>query len=389
MDIRENSFRNHLSIPNTYAACLVLLALLLFGFTGCQNDKSEQQFEVTSDPLGFSITGESFGKGIEISNLDKSALFYVTQSDTHFVSSADSVVKVTNNQYEAFFQTTKGRNARIELDVEMNGVISLRFSINPDSGIVRKGITIAADADESFYGLMERVVDGDQSLSWQPGLEEAIDLRGQKLTMVVKPTVSIYQPFYVSSGGYGVFTHGTWSGEYDMAASNPEQVSFSFEGPELQVSFIPGPEPVSIIERFHEVVGKPLLPPKWAFSVFHWRDDHFNNEQFYDGTPNTGPFNSMLTEDILMLEALDIPFGVYWVDRPWAEGPGGYDDFEWDRQRFPETERMLQWIQSKEKRFLLWIAPWVMGDMLAEGSEKGYLIEGSRLNSGYGIDAEF
>lgn len=389
MGIRENLICKIVSFSKINPVCLAVSALLLLGLYGCQSEKSEQPFDLITEPLGISITGENFGKGIEISNQEQPALFYITESDTHYVSIPDSVVAETQNQYEAYFQTTEGRSARIELNVEDNGVISLHFSISPDSGIVRKGIMIAAGANESFYGLMERVVDGDQNLSWQPGIQEALDLRGQKLTMLVKPTVSIYQPFYVSSDGYGVFTHGTWPGEYDMAASDPEQVSFSFEGPELQVSFIPGPGPINVIRHFHEIVGKPLLPPKWAFSVFHWRDEHSNREQLYDGTANTGPFNSMLTEDMLMLEALDIPFGVYWVDRPWAEGPGGYDDFDWDSNRFPNTDQMIQWIQSKDKRFLLWIAPWVMGDMLDEGSEKGYLIEGSRVNSGYGIDAEF
>jgi alpha-glucosidase (family GH31 glycosyl hydrolase) len=80
----------------------------------------------------------------------------------------------------------------------------------------------------------------------------------------------------------------------------------------------------------------------------------------------------MLVEDILMMEALDIPYGLYWVDRPWAKGPDGYDDFEWDQERFPNPEKMIQWLHKKDKKFLLWIAPWVMGDMAETAKKKNY-----------------
>lgn len=39
-------------------------------------------------------------------------------------------------------------------------------------------------------------MDGPQRASWAPGIKEAMDLRGQKVEMVVKPTTSLYAPFY-------------------------------------------------------------------------------------------------------------------------------------------------------------------------------------------------
>ena len=45
---------------------------------------------------------------------------------------------------------------------------------------------------------MERVVDGPQQASWAPGITAAMNLRGRKVDMIVKPTTSIYAPFYLS-----------------------------------------------------------------------------------------------------------------------------------------------------------------------------------------------
>jgi alpha-glucosidase (family GH31 glycosyl hydrolase) len=84
----------------------------------------------------------------------------------------------------------------------------------------------------------------------------------------------------------------------------------------------------------------------------------------------------MVVEDILMMQALDIPCGVYWVDRPWAIGSYGYSDFVWDRNRLPNPEKMIKWLGKRKIKFLLWIAPFVCGDMAKTAVEKGYNFPG-------------
>jgi len=79
-----------------------------------------------------------------------------------------------------------------------------------------------------------------------------------------------------------------------------------------------------------------------------------------------------------MMHALDIPCGVYWVDRPWALGDYGYNDFEWDRDRLPNPEKMIKWLEKKDIKFLLWIAPFVNGDMAKIAPEKGYNLKGQQ-----------
>lgn len=358
----------------------LFLLMLIAGFLiNCNRRPNENtwNFEAASGPVGFTITQSATGSGPTLTGGDRSSFFYITGQDTQYVREQQEVIVDNTDHFEARYATTDGRTATVVLRKQPEGSLKLHFAVSPDSGIVRKGITIAAEKGESYYGLMERVVDGDQEKSWQPGIDQALDLRGQKLTMYVKPTVSIYEPLYVTSQGYGVFVEGSWPGQYDMAASNPNRVSFSFEGPALNVHFIKGPEQRQVVQHFHDIIGQPILPPKWTFSVFHWRDEHTNRDTLYDGTPNSSPYNAMVTEDMLMMQALDIPFGVYWVDRPWAKGPQGYDDFEWDSQRFPQARQMIDWIHRQDKKFLVWIAPWAMGDMLAEAKEKSYVIPGS------------
>jgi hypothetical protein len=94
--------------------------------------------------------------------------------------------------------TPRGRNFMIEL------------SAKPDADVVRWGLSVDA-RDEYYTGLMERVVDGPQAASWAPGITQAMNLRGQKVDMLVKPTTSIYAPF-ISHPAVTRSSCGTWPG---------------------------------------------------------------------------------------------------------------------------------------------------------------------------------
>ena len=124
----------------------------------------------------------------------------------------------------------------VDLAVERQGHnFVIRMSAQPATDIVKWGLATDAMSDEYYTGLMERVVDGPQRASWEPDLKSAMDLRGQKVEMIVKPTTSIYAPFYLSSRGYGLFVQGTWPGLFDFAVSDPQRVKIEFEGSSLEI----------------------------------------------------------------------------------------------------------------------------------------------------------
>ncbi|HHD63955.1 MAG TPA: glycoside hydrolase family 31 protein, partial [Desulfobulbaceae bacterium] len=271
----------------------------------------------------------------------------------------------------------------VTLRVERRGQNYLFFlSATPtaDDGeeILRWGINFRADADEFFTGVFERTVDGNQKKSWEEGIKTAMNLRGQEVEMLIKPSLGLYAPFFLSSRGYGFYAGGYWPGSIDFCRKNKELVQVQLEGREVSFRIYTSGSPAKIVMEHAMAAGPPILPPKWAFLPWRWRDDHANPPHFFNGAKVTAPYNSQVVEDILMMEALDIPCGVYWVDRPWATGKDGYDDFRWDRARFPHPEAMIKWLARKDINFVLWIAPWVMGEMKQEAENKGYILEGQK-----------
>lgn len=317
--------------------------------------------------------------GPEVRSLRIDEIFYETEAGQVALSAASTEGKsaLSGESWEGQLKMNDGRTVTIAIPQQEKD-LAIRLSAQPDAGILGWGISIAADENEYFTGLMERVVDGPQHASWAPGLQAAMDLRGQKVDMIVKPTTSVYAPFYLSSKGYACFVKGTWPGTFDFCADDPRQVKIQFEGPSFELKIYKGEDPGRLVAAHAMDAGPPFLPPKWAYLPWRWRDEHVHLDQYYDGTPVTGPFNSQVMEDVLMMEAFGIPCGVYWVDRPYSPGRLGYDDFEIDPARLPNFARMVRWLNDRQMRMCLWIAPFFQGRMETEALARGYTLAGQR-----------
>lgn len=266
----------------------------------------------------------------------------------------------------------------IKLSVSPHGSnFEIRLTAEP-ADVTRWGFAIQAAEHEHFIGVMERVVDGPQQLSWAPGQSGVLDLHGQHIDMIVKPTMSVYAPYYLSSRGYAVFVKGTWPGEFDFASEDPHRVQIAWEGPSFEMTLYTAATPGELVRAHAMDAGPPFLPPKWMYSPWRWRDEHTERATYYDGTPVTGPFNSEVMEDVLMMRAFGIPNGVYWIDRPWGPGKLGYDDFEIDTKRLPYFNAMVQWFAQNHVHLMLWIGPFYQGKMEQEALVKGYNLPGQR-----------
>ncbi len=350
-----------------------LIAVLLFG---CNKTKNKLVKLIINENTGFvslqlydTIVKQPFQFAVDSAG-NGGAIYFETANGTQWLKGEPEKTICTASTFNGTW-TVDNRVVSISVAKNDTGYV-FGFSAEPDSGILKWGFYVSASENEYFTGIFERVVDGNQKESWKKGITEALNLRGQAIDMILKPTVSLYCPFYLSSNGYGLFIEGTWPGRYDFCKENTKLVKIAFEGKALHGRIYTAKQPDELVKIHARYVGPSIIPPKWAFLPYRWRDENKNHEKYYDDTPANAPFNSMLVEDILMMEALDIPCGVYWIDRPWAKGAMGYDDFEWDEERFPNAPQMIKWLQEKDIKLLLWIAPWVDGQMAETARQKNY-----------------
>jgi len=349
-------------------ALVALLSILKASRAQPQKNGDEATLVLESD----SLAGTS--------KLKLNGLFYETANGRRVLPAqlTTEASAIKNKQWSGQMRMPDGRTVSLSvLPQGKNFVIHL--NAQPETDISKWGLSIDARSDEYYTGLMERVVDGPQAASWAPGITKAMNLRGQKIEMIVKPTTSIYAPFYLSSRGYAIFVKGTWPGVFDFAAADPSRVKVEFEGPSFEIKVYTASDPAMLVREHALDAGPAFMPPKWMFTPWRWRDEHTQRAKYYDGTPVTGPFNSEVMEDVLLMKAYGIPNGVYWIDRPWGPGlPWGYDDFEIDEKRLPHFAEMVKWLEGQDARTLLWIAPFVQGKMEKEALAKGYGFAGQR-----------
>lgn len=322
---------------------------------------------------------ELAAKSTGIGTLKLDGIFYETSRGRVYLPpmlTALSGEVTADKVYSAQTTMPDGCTVKIVVTPEGNDFL-LKLSAEPSADVVKWGFAIDAHADEYYTGLMERTVDGPQQASWAPGVTPGLNLRGQKVDMILKPTTSVYAPFYVSSRGYAAFAKTDWPGKYDFCVSDPQRVKIEFEGPALEMKFYTAQDPATLVKAHALDAGPPFLPPKWLYTPWRWRDEHVHRTNYYDGTPVTGPFNSEAMEDILLMKAYGIPCGVYWIDRPWGPGePWGYDDFEIDEQRLPNFGKMIEWLGSMDMKMVLWIGPFYQGQMATNALKNGWNLPG-------------
>ncbi len=171
-------------------------------------------------------------------------------------------------------------------------------------------------------------------------------------------------PFYISSEGYGLLLNDPGKAEFEIATENVSKIAFSVPGECLDIIFIDGPDPKTVLERYTDLSGKPALPAPWSFGL--WLSTSFTTD--YDEGTVMHFIDGMLDRGI--------PLSVFHFDCAWMK-EFHWMDFTWDKEKFPEPEKMLKTIHDKNIKVCVWINPYV-GQASAAfdvGKEKGYFLK--------------
>jgi alpha-glucosidase (family GH31 glycosyl hydrolase) len=119
--------------------------------------------------------------------------------------------------------------------------------------------------------------------------------------------------------------------------------------------------------------SRQALTPQWAFGVWMWEDDRNTQAAIYDIVDGCRKH--------------DLPLSAVIVDSPWETA---YNNFEWDRVRYPDPQRMINDCHARGVRVIMWMTPLinVAGkqadargsdvDLYAYAKEKGYLANGGK-----------
>lgn len=231
-----------------------------------------------------------------------------------------------------------------------------------DSGRVSElNETFALGNDEHFYGLGERFTDFDKRRQdvtvWNRNPYGA----GKKIT---------YKniPFFISSHGYGVFLNTTAPTHFSFGTGSNFSYTFRAEDSTLDYYFFYGPSIKTILKEYTELTGQAPVLPLWSFGL--WMS--IEGEQ-RAGIDVGHQYVKQITQEI---RERDIPADVLHFDPFWM-GDGGYCNFEWGDERYPDPNAVITDLKEKGFKLCLWEHPYidVETEMFREGDENGYFIK--------------
>lgn len=148
-------------------------------------------------------------------------------------------------------------------------------------------------------------------------------------------------PLLVSSAGWGVFVASREAGAFDVGASDPTQVTVTFEGRTMDVWFFVDPDPLAIVARFARLTGLPRPLPRWALSPIHWR--HWAS-----------------ADDVVSIATQyrqrHIPSSALWLDDGWQTS---LNTFALSPTVFGDTGAMMGQLAALGFRVMAWTSPYL------------------------------
>jgi len=171
-------------------------------------------------------------------------------------------------------------------------------------------------------------------------------------------------PFYITSGGYGVFVNNPGRVSFEIASEAVSAVQFSVAGEILDYYIIAGNDLKDVMRNYASLCGRPALPPAWSFGL--WLSTSFTTD--YD-EKTVNKFIDGMTER-------KIPLSVFHFDCFWMKA-FQWVDFKWDKDQFPDPPAMLERLKKKGLKICVWINPYIAQKscLFDEGMEKGFLVK--------------
>ena len=310
---------------------------------------------ITNDNISIELTANPLNLTIKSGGMAKIAappgqMFGFEKNGTISMFVRASTITRRYEGFAADLITADNQEGKLIVTMDAKKHIAIEYLL--PRGINRSIFNIDQKQDEHFYGL------GDL---WDT---ESVDAKNSRITMwdhTGTPDVCNYVPFFMSTGGYGIFLDTAYRGYFDFGKMDPSKTEMNFESPDLSMHIWLGETMRDILPQYLDMTGYPVSPPDWVFWPQKWRD--------------AGNWDDVFT-DVSDWQAHDMPLGVVWIDRPWMLGGFGSDDYLFGEERYPNAKENIEKLHKMGIRLLVWACDFLTPDSryYQEGMEKGYFI---------------
>lgn len=283
----------------------------------------------------------------------------------------------------AIYEFERSNETKLEFDVivtskEEDGAAAIVFGTtsNPEAKLTLRVVpgerttTLTASTEGFEYDSITLPIRCDESGSFHGfGAQyNATNQVGEKFSLLVseqgigrmggagrflsgdKHTTYFPMPYYVDARGFGVLIETDHRVEADVCASESDQAYLEVVGNEpLQAKVFHGPTPGDVIEQLGDTVGRPAMPPSWAFSPW---------------ISIQGGQSAVIAEADALQDA-EIPVAALWA-QDWTGlrrniGGGSGVQYRWevDPSLYPDLSSMIETLGQRGLRFFGYANPFV------------------------------
>ncbi len=212
----------------------------------------------------------------------------------------------------------------------------------------RASMAFKCNADDHFIGFGGQSFDVDQRGQTVPiwvsedgiGKLPTDDIQGLWYLKGRRHTTHSPIPMYVTNRGYGLLLDTPYYSKFDMCSGNEHTVRIESWENKLDVTLFYGPDPATTVEKMTAAVGRPALPPPFAFAP--WLDAIYGSQNVRDVAQ--------------ALRGNDVPASVIWTEdwRGGAKDGLGYtlsESWEVDRNLYPDFEQVASDLHDEGYKF--------------------------------------
>ena len=176
-----------------------------------------------------------------------------------------------------------------------------------------------------------------------------LDKRGQKIDLFIRDAMGaqarwMYKPipFYLSSDGYGVFTHTSTPVTFDFGHDFDESAVI-YTGDEILDLFVFLGDPKDILSEYTALTGRSPVPPLWSFGLWMSRIT-------YESEAEVREVAARLREHRIPTDVIHLDTG--WFEVDWQS------NFEFSTTRFDDPAKMVEDLGAAGLRVSLWQLPY-------------------------------
>ena len=331
----------------------LIVLLLIASATVAQNaNRNYVSHKFNKDILEITTSDGSYriqcysDKIIETSFVPNGATF---NPDSH------AVILKPNGSSASFVATSdllKFSNKNIEIQIrkkpfQISYFYKKQFLLSEKNGYTKKDSTeildFNIDATEKLYGGGARVL--------------GMDRRGNRLQLYNRASygygnraelMNFCIPLVMSSKMYAVHFDNPAIGYLDLDSKKDNTLSYETISGRKTYQIIVGDSWENLIANYTDLTGKQPLPPRWAFGNFSSRFGYHSQEE--------------VEKTIKKFEESKIPVDAIILDLYWFGKTiqGTMGNLDWDKETFPNPEKMISDLNAKGIKTILITEPFVL-----------------------------